>query len=190
LLHDVDGILSYELLHEPWVGDHVGDPDLLLGLEIMWEIQICSSSEALLRGDPSGSITMRAFVRAVDPRTPVLYSPAQISPAQISPAQISPAQIFPAQTTTCHASSRIRKRADGVSCLLHRRHRLSRARDPAVKALCHVNDSAQLDVRRADLKRLGTGGFVTEFGGMADVDMGRAEVRHVASLLEGTFPLS
>jgi len=79
--------------------------------EIMWEIQICSSSEARLRGDPSGS-TMRAVVRAVDPlrcvdpRTPVLYSPAQVSPAQISPAQISPAQ-----TTTCHASSRIRKRA-------------------------------------------------------------------------------
>jgi hypothetical protein len=134
------------------------------GSEIMWEIQICSSSEALLRGDPSGS-TMRAVVRAVDPlrcvdpRTPVLYSPAQISPAQISPAQISPAQ-----TTTCHASSRIRKRADGVPCLLHRRHRLSRTRDPAVKALCHVNDGAQLDVRRADLKRLVTGGFVTEFG--------------------------
>lgn len=150
------------------------------GSEIMWEIQICSSSEALLRGDPSGS-TMRAVVRAVDPlrcvdpRTPVLYSPAQISPAQ---------------TTTCHASSRIRKRADGVPCLLHRRHRLSRTRDPAVKALCHVNDGAQLDVRRADLKRLGTGGFVTEFGGMADVDTGRAEVRHDASLLEGTFPLS
>jgi hypothetical protein len=95
------------------------------GSEIMWEIQICSSSEALLRGDPSGS-TMRAVVRAVDPRTPVLYSPAQISPAQIavdprtpvlyspaqiSPAQISPAQISPAQTTTCHASSRIRTRA-------------------------------------------------------------------------------
>ena len=118
---------------------------------------------------------MRAVVRAVDPRTPVLYSPAQISPAQ---------------TTTCHASSRIRKRADGVPCLLHRRHRLSRTRDPAVKALCHVNDGAQLDVRRADLKRLGTGGFVTEFGGMADVDTGRAEVRHDASLLEGTFPLS
>ena len=160
------------------------------GSEIMWEIQICSSSEALLRGDPSGS-TMRAVVRAVDPlrcvdpRTPVLYSPAQISPAQISPAQISPAQ-----TTTCHASSRIRVRADGVPCLLHRRHRLSRTRDPAVKALCHVNDGAQLDVRRADVKRLGTGGCVTEFGGMADVDTGRAEVRHVASLLEGTFPLS
>ena len=30
--------------------------------EIMWEIQICSSSEARLRGDPSGS-TMRAVVR-------------------------------------------------------------------------------------------------------------------------------
>ncbi len=61
---------------------------------------------------------------------------------------------------------------------------------PAVKALCHVNDGAQLDVRRADLKRIRTGGFVTEFGDMADVDTGRAEVRHVASLLEGTFPLS
>jgi hypothetical protein len=59
-----------------------------------------------------------------------------------------------------------------------------------VKALCHVNDGAQLDVRRADLKRLVTGGFVTEFGGMADVDTGRAEVRHDVSLLEGTFPLS
>ena len=168
MLRDVDGILSYELLHEPWVGDHVGDPDLLL------------VGGRLLRGDPSGS-TMRAVVRAVDPlrcvdpRTPVLYSPAQISPAQ---------------TTTCHASSQIRKRADGVSCLLHRRHRLSRTRDPAVKALCHVNDGAQLDVRRADLKRIRTGGFVTEFGDMADVDTGRAEVRHVASLLEGTFPLS
>ena len=31
---------------------------------------------------------------------------------------------------------------------------------------------------------------MTEFGGMADVDTGRAEVRHDASLLEGTFPLS
>ena len=89
MLHDVDGILSYELLHEPWVGDHVGDPDLLLGLEIMWEIQICSSSEALLRGDPSGSITMRAFVRAVDPRTPVLYSLPR-SPLPRSPLPRSP----------------------------------------------------------------------------------------------------
>ena len=45
------------------------------------------------------------------------------------------------------------------------------------QALCHLNDGLQLSTRRDDLRRLGTAGFVTEFGGVADVATGRAEVR-------------
>ena len=164
-LRDVDGILAYELLNEPWVGDHVGDPDLLL---------VGGAAE---RG-PIGEYmrAMHAVVRAVDPRTAVLYSPAQINDDAMRRVGFERG-FLTSEPMAFHVYCI--EGTDSVG-----------PATPGVQALCHVNDGAQVDVRRADLKRLGTGGFVTEFGGVADVDTGRAEVRHVASLLEGTFPLS
>ena len=56
---------------------------------------------------------------------------------------------------------------------------------PIAKDICHFNDNFQIKVRREDLKRLNTPGFVTEFGAVEDVATGLAEVRFVADHLDG-----
>lgn len=62
------GILAYETLNEPWVGDHVKYPDLLLkaGLAETQNLEKFMTS-------------MHTEIRAVDPNTPVLYSPAEVN---------------------------------------------------------------------------------------------------------------
>ena len=66
--HAVDGILAYELLNEPWIGDYIKHPDLLLK---------AGSAEKLNVG-----VYMKrahAKVRENDKETPVLFSPAELN---------------------------------------------------------------------------------------------------------------
>ena len=64
----VDGILAYELLNEPWIGDYIRHPDLLLK---------AGSAEKVNVG-----VYMKrthAEVRKNDMETPVLFSPAELN---------------------------------------------------------------------------------------------------------------
>jgi endoglycosylceramidase len=62
------GVLAYETLNEPWVGDHVGHPDLLL------EAGVAEKQNLM------GFMTrMHTAIRANDLHTPVLYAPAEVN---------------------------------------------------------------------------------------------------------------
>ena len=62
------GILFYELLNEPWLGDHVGDPLLLL-----------KGGEAERKAVGPYMKKMESIVHENDPLTPVLFSPGELN---------------------------------------------------------------------------------------------------------------
>ena len=62
------GVLAYELLNEPWVGDHLGEPALLLEAGVAEKRNLEPFFTALV-----------AKIRSVDPDTMVLYAPAEVN---------------------------------------------------------------------------------------------------------------
>jgi hypothetical protein len=62
------GVLAYELLNEPWVGDEWAHPELALEAGAAETRQVGPYMER-----------MHALVRQADPSTPVLYAPAELN---------------------------------------------------------------------------------------------------------------
>ena len=63
-----DGILAYEMLNEPWVGDYISNPELLL-----------ESGKAEKETVGLYMERIHAVIRKNDPATPVMYSPAEVN---------------------------------------------------------------------------------------------------------------
>ena len=160
------GVLLYEMMNEPWVGDHVSRPALLL-----------QQGLAEQRTVGPWMRKMHETIRRFDPSTPVLFSPAEVNNRLMRPVGYENGFLGDPRGTAMafHTYCVIGTDAAGPVGMFQ-------------KALCHTNDGLQLSRRVEDLARLRTAGFVTEFGGVSDSDTGRAEVRHVASILDGAAP--
>ena len=163
------GVLAYELMNEPWVGDWF--PHNVALLTKAGEAERATVGPWMSR--------MHRIVRANDPNTTVLFAPAEINNRFMRPVGFEkgflgdPGGAAMAFHTYCVIGT------DGPG-----------PTTPVTQELCHVNDGLQLGNRDADLMRLQTAGFVTEFGGVSDVATGRAEVRYVAEKLDAMTPPS
>ena len=190
------GVLAYELLNEPWMGDVLTTPSLLLEAGAAEKLSVGPFMER-----------MHGAVRQSDPDTPVLYRCVPPDPTQIrlrsnsAPAQIplrshsDPTQIplrsrqIPLLPPDCDASllhvhspaelnNRLMRRVGyeegflpGEPMAFHVYCLTGTDGDgpttPLAKELCHFNDGFQLTQRTDDLRRLRTAGIVTEFGAVS-----------------------
>lgn len=159
------GVLAYELMNEPWFGDLLKHPTLLLG-------------GAAERGGVGEYMSrMHKVVRAADPDTLVLFAPAELNNRLMRKVG------YEAGFLNDPAGAAM---AWHIYCITG-----TDAAGPTTwftKALCHVNDGLQKSKRDADVRRLRTAGFVTEFGGVSDSSTGRAEVRYVAEKMDAMDP--
>lgn len=161
-----DGVLAYELLNEPWVGDHVKHPLLLL-----------EAGAAEKGGVGTFMQRMHAAVRSVDPDTFTLFAPAEINNRLMRHVGYE-AGFLPGEPMAFHTYCITGTDGPGPTT-------------PLAVVVCHLNDGLQLQHRRDDLHRLGAAGIVTEFGAVSDAATGLAEVRYVAEHFDGPgMPLS
>jgi endoglycosylceramidase len=162
------GILAYEMMNEPWVGDHVADPLLLL-----------ESGRAELKNVGSYMQRIHDVIREVDDQTMTLYAPAEVN-NRFQRHVGYKAGFLPGSPMAFHVYCITG--TDGPGPVT-----------PITKDICHFNDGFQLRNRRDDLKRLNAPGFVTEFGAVDDVLTGREEMRFVLEHIDGQgtgMPLS
>jgi endoglycosylceramidase len=161
-----DGVLAYELLNEPWVGDHVKHPLLLL-----------EAGAAERGGVGTYMKRMHAAVRSVDPDTFTLFAPAEVNNRLMRHVGYE-AGFLPGEPMAFHTYCITGTDGPGPTT-------------PLAIGVCHLNDGLQLKHRRDDLQRLATAGIVTEFGAVSDAATGLAEVRYVAEHFDGPgMPLS
>jgi len=159
-LRDTPGVLAYEILNEPWLGDHVSHPALLL-----------KAGEAEKASLGSFMQKMHGIIREADPDTPVLFAPAEVNNRLMRRVGYEEG-FLPGEPMAFHTYCVTGTDGDGPTTFL-------------TKTLCHLNDGLQLSQRRSDLKRLRTAGIVTEFGAVSDTPTGLAEVRFVADHFDG-----
>ena len=161
-----DGVLAYELLNEPWVGDHVKHPNLLLEAGVAEKESVGPYMKRV-----------HSAVRAVDPDTMTLFSPAEVNNRFMRHVGYERG-FLPGEPMAFHVYCVAGTDGAGPTT-------------PVAKEICHFNDEFQLETRRSDLKRLGTAAIVTEFGAVNDAPTGLAEVRFVAEHFDGPgMPLS
>eukprot|EP00930_Biecheleria_cincta_P034386 TRINITY_DN23774_c0_g1_i1.p1 TRINITY_DN23774_c0_g1~~TRINITY_DN23774_c0_g1_i1.p1 ORF type:complete len:489 (+),score=85.84 TRINITY_DN23774_c0_g1_i1:60-1526(+) len=158
------GILAYELLNEPWVGDHVTHPSLLLET---------GKAEAEV-----GKYMQRMHdvVRAIDEHALILFSPAEVNNRLMRRVGYETGFLEGAGMAY-HVYCLTGTDGDGPTTWY-------------AKQLCHFNDGNQLKQRESDLKRLKTAGFVTEFGAVAPSITGIAEVEFVLDHFDAVQPPS
>lgn len=162
------GVLAYEMMNEPWVGDHVADPLLLL-----------ESGRAELKNVGPYMQRIHDAIRKVDNETMTLYAPAEVNNRFQRHVGYKKG-FLPDSPMAFHVYCITG--TDGPGPVT-----------PITKDICHFNDGFQLKNRRDDLKRLHTPGFVTEFGAVEDVVTGLAEIRFVLDHIDGEgegMPLS
>lgn len=167
------GLLAYEILHAPWVGDHLSEPLLI------------STSGAAEQG-PVGSFMQRAHseLRVADPHTLVLYSPAELTDRLMRTVGYEQGFLDdPLRTAMAfRVSCDIAGTAGGGSP------------EPSLlsAALCDTSVGVQLSRRDDDLRRLHTAGIVSSWS----VDGTHLQqLERTAALLDGatrphSMPLS
>merc|ERR1712048_1405913 len=156
------GVMAYELLNEPWVGDHVGHPSLLLkGGRAEEEV-----GKYMQR--------MHDVVRSVDPETLVMYAPAEVNNRIMRRVGYEKG-FLPGAAMAYHVYCVVGTDGDGPTSWFE-------------KQLCHANDHFSLNQRAKDLRRLQTAGFVTEFGAVNPVPTGLAEVEFVLDYFDAMDP--
>jgi endoglycosylceramidase len=148
------GVLAYELLNEPWVGDHVKHPDLLLEAGVAEKQNL------------AGFMTrIHDVIRAEDPDTLTLYAPAEINNRAMRRVGYEEG-FLPGEPMAFHVYCLTGTDGDGPTT-------------PFTKELCKFNDGDQIGQRSSDLRRLRTAGFITEFGAVSAKPTGLGEVLQV-----------
>jgi endoglycosylceramidase len=158
------GVIAYELMNEPWVGDHVSNPHLLL------------KSEGEGSGIAKYMQKMHDIVREVDPDTLVLYASSEVTDLLMRRVGYESGWL-PEAALAWHAYCIIGTDGDGPTT-------------PLLQAFCHVDDELAMKQREKDLRRLQTAGFVTEFGAVNPSETGLTEVGFVLERLEAMSPPS
>jgi len=156
------GVIAYELMNEPWVGDHVGNFDLIL-----------HGGKA---EEQVGKYMQRMYdiVKAVDPETLVLFAPAEVNNRAMRRVGYEEG-FLPEAGMAYHVYCIVGTDGDGPTTL-------------PLKGLCHFNDHFQMKQRETDLRRLKTAGFITEFGAVNPSPTGLAEVGFVLNHFEAMHP--
>jgi len=154
--------MAYELMNEPWIGDHVGHPRLLLEGGRA-EVEVGKYMQR-----------MHDIVRAEDPDTLVLYAPAEVNNRAMRRVGYEHG-FLPEAAMAYHVYCIVGTDGDGPTTM-------------PLKELCHFNDGFQLTQREKDLRRLQTAGFITEFGAVNPSPTGLAEVGFVLDHFEAMNP--
>jgi len=158
------GVMAYELLNEPWLGDHVHNPKLLLeGGKAEDEV-----AKYMKR--------MHDVVRSIDKETMIMYAPAELNNRLMRRVGYENG-FLPEAAMSYHVYCITGTDGPGPT-------------SPIQKQLCHFNDGFQMKQRENDLRRLQTAGFVTEFGAVQPVPTGLAEVEFVLDHLDAMNPPS
>eukprot|EP00756_Hemistasia_phaeocysticola_P032713 Hpha_TRINITY_DN16425_c0_g3::TRINITY_DN16425_c0_g3_i4::g.159468::m.159468/K05991/E3.2.1.123; endoglycosylceramidase len=157
------GVLAYELLNEPWVGDHVRHPGLIL-----------EGGKAEKEGVGAYMQRMHGVVRSVDTETPTLFAPAEINNRAMRHVGYE-AGFLKGEPMAFHVYCITGTDGPGPTT-------------PITIDVCHFNDKFQLSTRSSDIARLGTAGLVTEFGAVSDSATGLNEVRFVAEHFDAASP--
>ena len=118
-LKDMDGVLAYEMLNEPWVGDWIEDPLLLLEAGV---------AETKNVGRYMERIHQR--IRDVDNETLVLFSPAEVNNRLMRHVGYQNG-FLPGEPMAWHVYCVVGTDASGPQSLF-------------AKLLCHMNDGAQV----------------------------------------------
>ena len=158
-----DGVLAYEMLNEPWIGDYISHPELLL-----------ESGKAEKETVGPFMERIHAIIRDNDKDTPIMYAPAEVNNRAMRSVGYEDGFLAGepmAFHTYCITGT------DGAG-----------PTTPATIELCHFNDDFQLNTREKDLKRLHTAGFITEFGAVSDKPTGIDEVRFVCDHMDKMNP--
>ena len=159
------GVLAYEILNEPWQGDWVSDPSLIVRGQVAEQKNV-------------GPFMQRTYdtIRrgGGDADTPVLYAPAELNNRLMRSVGFE-AGFLPGEPMAFHVYCLTGTGGDGPTT-------------PQQVELCHFNDGFTLAQRERDLQRLGTAGFVTEFGAVSDAPTGLDEVRFVAEAMDAAQP--
>ena len=153
-LKNENGILAYEIINEPWFGDHVKDLSLLLEGG-KGELNIMPFYERIHK-----------IIRKEDPNTLILYSPIEMNNRLMRNVGF-PTGFLPNEPMAFHVYCLMGTDSAGPVTFLE-------------KAVCHANDFFQVNQRQYDLKRLKTAGIVTEFGAVNASPTGLSEIRFVA----------
>lgn len=157
------GLIAYELLNEPWLGDYVHDPLLLL-----------EGGRAEKKGVGAYMQRMHDVVKGVDPDSLILYSPAEVNNRAMRHVGYENG-FLPEAAMAYHVYCIVGTDGDGPT-------------NPILKELCHFNDGFQMTNREEDLRRLQTAGFVTEFGAVNPSPTGLAEVEFVLDHFDSMDP--
>ena len=133
------GVLAYEMMNEPWVGDHVLHPSLLLKSGVAEKKNVGPFMERI-----------HSAIRRIDKTTMVMYAPAEVNNRLMRHVGYETG-FLPGEPMAFHVYCLTGTDGDGPTTNI-------------AKEICHYNDAFQLDIRREDLQRLNAPGFVTEFG--------------------------
>lgn len=156
---DHPAVLAYEILNEPWYGDYIKNPALIL-----------ESGKAEKETVGPFMERMHGIIRSNDAKTPVLYAPAELNNRFMRHVGYEKG-FLEGEPMAFHVYCITGTDGDGPT-------------SPFDIDICHFNDDFQLDHRASDLKRLATAGFITEFGAVSDKPTGIAEVRFVAKHMD------
>jgi len=157
------GVLAYELLNEPWLGDHVKDPLLLLEAGRAEKLHV---SKYMQR--------MHDIVKAADPDALIFYAPAEVNNRAMRRVGYEEG-FLPEAAMAYHVYCVVGTDSEGPTTTF-------------LKELCHFNDGFTLKQRQDDIARLRTAGFVTEFGGVGASATGLAEVEFVLAHFDAMQP--
>ncbi len=161
--NNIDSVLAYELMNEPWIGDYIQHPDLLLKAGAAEKLNV-------------GLYMQRThdIVREHDKHTPVLFSPAELNNRAFRRVGYEKG-FLPGEPLAFHVYCLVGTDGDGPDT-------------PFQIELCKLDDNFTLSQRNDDLLRLQTAGIVTEFGAVNGVPTGLNEVRRVANAMDAMTP--
>ena len=125
---DVEGIIAYEMLNEPWFGDIIDKPELFLKAGV-GENAITNFYERI-----------HSIIRSEDPDTPVLFAPIEMNNRMMRNVGFKEG-FLPNEPMAFHVYCITGTDSDGPSSKF-------------TKALCHLNDYFQVKPREEDLRRL------------------------------------